>query len=56
MIFSRRKYSGNVVFTLNTDVLDFVDDCKYLSDTFSRMGTFKKCRDDYVLKGTKSHV
>ena len=42
MIFSRRKYSGNVNFTLNNKVLDIVDDFKYIGVTFSRTGTFKK--------------
>ena len=32
MIFSRRKYSGNVNFILNNKVLDIVDDFKYLKN------------------------
>ena len=50
MIFSRRKYSGNVNFTLNNKVLDIVDDFKYLGVTSSRTGTLKKCRDDKYKK------
>ena len=54
MIFSRRKYSGNVNFTLNNKVLDIVDDFKYLGVTFSRTGTFKKCRDDRYKKAQRA--
>ena len=54
MIFSRRKYSGNVNFTLNNKVLDILDDFKYLGATFSRTGTFKKCRDDRYKKAQRA--
>ena len=54
MIFSRREYSGNVIFTLNNKVLDIVDDFKYLCVTFSRSGTFKKCRDDMYKKAKRA--
>ena len=40
VIYSRRKYSGIVIFTLNNNVLHIVDDFKYLGDTFSRTGKF----------------
>ena len=54
MIFSRRKYSGNVNFTLNNKVLYIVDDFRYLGVTFSRTGTFKKCRDDRYKKAQRA--
>ena len=51
MIFSRRKYSGNVNFTLNNKVFDIVDDFKCLVVTFSRTGTFKNVE----MIGIKKH-
>ena len=54
MIFSRRKYSGNVNFTLNNKVLDIVDNFEYLGVTFSRTGTLKKCRDDRYKKAQRA--
>ena len=54
MIFSRRKYLGNVIFKLNKNLLDIVDDFKYLGVTFSRTGTFKKCRDDMYKKAQRA--
>ena len=53
MIFSRRKYSGNVIFILNKNLLDIVDDFKYLGVTFGITGTFKKCRDDMYKKAQR---
>ena len=50
MILSRRTYSNNVNFTLNNKVLDIVDDFKYMGVTFSRTGTFSKCRNDMYKK------
>ena len=41
MIFSTRKYFGNVNFTFKNKVLDIVDELKYFGNTFSRTGTFE---------------
>ena len=43
-LFGTRKYKGKTVFKYNRNVIDVVDELKYLGILFKHNGNFKSCR------------